>query len=1082
MPARSDDVVSIRRGRQFLLRPWNPADTAVMHQTFTGSSRRPRQVNLSGRNPNPFAALPSSRPSGPQAVSQPTVAVAQQERLQRQQERDRLNKTKVLQRTWRGYRSRKNTKHSWRQEWDELEQKRQGEVLDFGHAQRNLLPTLAAPKRYDSTKTCWAQLRLLLQFITVKDKTDTLRLVYFGEALRETLEDIPSMVTGEQWSTNLSRLGTVTLSHLESFESPSIRNSTIENLLDLLLFLAKLVPRQIASKAACYYSAVARITKTHTTDGTPNDVVGSLLVQNALALLRPVSAQTLSTYEAFALDYLTVPDLPAHLGGIDELVNGINYKLLASALVCQSEGDSLMKGRVARSHEDGLWLLAYFIYIHRQALGSGEDAKVVPDPDFVQVVSLLLISLSNDIATRSDLEDTPMRSGTPVTADVPPVLAPLAPFIRREILTLVNEDSISGLLSQAGTRTSNFWEKSSKGRSADAEGAKVLATYALTLLQVFPSRGNDIRMWLYVGSTSSPTPVNNKSRSRLAAIKYFWQAARSTSIFREISKDSRSALSLLKPLPTDSSRTLASRQEKQEDRDQEWRIILLFLELYTSVLKVMDDQEFLNGGASTVLPQAQQKISWTRESALPLEEVKDLTLFLKNLAFTLYWNASDLADTQPHDDHDGIKNYFTTSGGPPMAASNRTIQKDQADSSIAGLLGLSSKYLKGIVTGLLRMVHERDSRRRFLPEGHWLMTRRFDMEGFIPAVVAEEENRHRIQEDDEEDLQDDDFEEDTAASALIGTARVQQTRQLAVLRKRQEQATRRRQIEAVAPRLEILRNLPFFIPFTTRVQIFREFVYRDQKRRRNGFVDPDTWRMSVMRDSRAHMDSQGRVELPDAIRRHHANIRRESVFEDAYEQYYDLGEDLKEPIQISFIDKFDTVEAGIDGGGVTKEFLTSVTNEAFNPENGLNLFVENDQNLLYPNPSSVEQRKEILRQAIVREGSAEWNEHVRELLRRYEFLGRIIGKCLYEGILVDVNFAGFFLLKWALTGGTTAASRESAYRANLNDLRDLDEGLYQGLVSARSLLLVLQLLTFPAVAAQELSWRRRGFFAQLHRD
>lgn len=30
----------------------------------------------------------------------------------------------------------------------------------------------------------------------------------------------------------------------------------------------------------------------------------------------------------------------------------------------------------------------------------------------------------------------------------------------------------------------------------------------------------------------------------------------------------------------------------------------------------------------------------------------------------------------------------------------------------------------------------------------------------------------------------------------------------------------------------------------------------------------------------------------------------------------------------------------------------------------------------------------------------------------FEFLGRIIGKALYEGILVDVAFAGFFLSKW----------------------------------------------------------------------
>ena len=323
------------------------------------------------------------------------------------------------------------------------------------------------------------------------------------------------------------------------------------------------------------------------------------------------------------------------------------------------------------------------------------------------------------------------------------------------------------------------------------------------------------------------------------------------------------------------------------------------------------------------------------------------------------------------------------------------------------------------------------------------MTSRFDMDGFIPTVVAEEENRHQLQEEDEDNETPDSLFEGMLEQ---GTGRILQAQRIEYQRRRQQQAARRKQLEAIAPRLEILRNMPFFIPFATRVQIFREFIYRDQVRRRRGNVDPDSWRMSVAQSSVGRI-IDGRPATQDILKRHHANISRDNVFEDAFEQFYELGESLKEPIQISFIDTFGALEAGIDGGGVTKEFLTSVTNEAFRSSNGLDLFVENDQNLLYPNPVAVEQRKESLRQVGIAEQSPEWNERVRDLLRRYEFLGRIIGKCLYEGILVDVHFAGFFLLKWALTGGTGSAQKESAYRANLNDLRDLDEGLYQGLVS-----------------------------------
>ena len=192
------------------------------------------------------------------------------------------------------------------------------------------------------------------------------------------------------------------------------------------------------------------------------------------------------------------------------------------------------------------------------------------------------------------------------------------------------------------------------------------------------------------------------------------------------------------------------------------------------------------------------------------------------------------------------------------------------------------------------------------------------------------------------------------------------------------------------------------------------------------------------------------MHLPDApqqFEKHHAKIRREHEFDDAFEQFYPLGQGLKEPIQITFVDQFDAPEAGIDGGGVTKEFLTSVTAKAFNPSDGIDLFVDNDQHLLYPNPSYVEETKEVLRQAGIPENTVSFRNHTTELLQRYEFLGRIIGKCLYEGILVDVNFAPFFLRKWALTGGTGSAPNETGYRPSLNDLRDLDEGLYQGLVS-----------------------------------
>lgn len=322
------------------------------------------------------------------------------------------------------------------------------------------------------------------------------------------------------------------------------------------------------------------------------------------------------------------------------------------------------------------------------------------------------------------------------------------------------------------------------------------------------------------------------------------------------------------------------------------------------------------------------------------------------------------------------------------------------------------------------------------------MTKYFEMDRFISAVVGEEEAKHQIErsyEDYEERETDDDEEgRSTDSPVLIGTSHAQQIRNTERLKRQQRQASRKKYLELVTPRLEILQNLPFFIPFDTRVQIFREFVSMDQISRR-GTADADEWRFA-------------QINSPTGtIARHRAKVRRKNIFEDAYDQFYELGDGLKEPIQIRFVDEFDTVEEGIDGGGVTKEFLTSITSEAFSGDHGLDsLFVENDQHLLYPNPAAIEERKQTLRHALYKEGSPYWTENIRDLLRRYEFLGRIIGKCLYEGILVDIHFAPFFLLKWALTGGSRAAAKESGYRANLNDLRDLDEGLYQGLLQLKS--------------------------------
>ncbi|THG96608.1 hypothetical protein EW026_g5256 [Hermanssonia centrifuga] len=142
-------------------------------------------------------------------------------------------------------------------------------------------------------------------------------------------------------------------------------------------------------------------------------------------------------------------------------------------------------------------------------------------------------------------------------------------------------------------------------------------------------------------------------------------------------------------------------------------------------------------------------------------------------------------------------------------------------------------------------------------------------------------------------------------------------------------------------------------------------------------------------------------------------VRRGSIAQDGFDRLD--GVDLKGPIAITFIDQFGQEEAGIDGGGVFKEFLTSLCMEVFDSDRGL--WLATKKNELYPNPHSYATERQ-------RPHSLAW----------YRFIGRILGKALYEGILVDVAFAGFFLAKWL------------GKQSFLDDLASLDPELYQGLV------------------------------------
>ncbi|KAL9240764.1 hypothetical protein vseg_014947 [Gypsophila vaccaria] len=184
---------------------------------------------------------------------------------------------------------------------------------------------------------------------------------------------------------------------------------------------------------------------------------------------------------------------------------------------------------------------------------------------------------------------------------------------------------------------------------------------------------------------------------------------------------------------------------------------------------------------------------------------------------------------------------------------------------------------------------------------------------------------------------------------------------------------------------DIIKQAPFLLPFTSRVKIFA----------------------SQLATARKRDGSHG------VFTRNRLKIRRDHILEDAFTQLSTLSEeDLRGSIRVTFVNELGVEEAGIDGGGIFKDFMENITRAAFDIQYGL--FKETADHLLYPNPGS----------GLVHE------QH----LQYFHFLGTILAKAMFEGILVDIPFATFFLSK---------LKQKHNY---LNDLPSLDPELYRHLL------------------------------------
>lgn len=284
--------------------------------------------------------------------------------------------------------------------------------------------------------------------------------------------------------------------------------------------------------------------------------------------------------------------------------------------------------------------------------------------------------------------------------------------------------------------------------------------------------------------------------------------------------------------------------------------------------------------------------------------------------------------------------------------------------------------LKTVSVSLLNQLHLKGLRLKFLDKNFWKINEiSFNIDSMIQIVAEEEENQ----------LQDDDSESEEPRSKYLRKVKVNND---------------------TLAKLEILNKLPFFIDFNNRVQIFQSLVDLDRQRLGQG------------------ASSFFEFFTPPKI---HGNIRRDHLLEDAYDNFGRLGSDFKNRISVSFFNKHGEQEAGIDGGGITKEFLNSVVEDGFNPSGKYKLFKETSDNQLYPSEeifmkyyNSIDIEKQEMN------------------LKYLKFLGFVIGKCLYEGVLIDVSFAPFFLNKWC--------NSRYMMKNSLNDLYSLDKELFNNLM------------------------------------
>ena len=148
-------------------------------------------------------------------------------------------------------------------------------------------------------------------------------------------------------------------------------------------------------------------------------------------------------------------------------------------------------------------------------------------------------------------------------------------------------------------------------------------------------------------------------------------------------------------------------------------------------------------------------------------------------------------------------------------------------------------------------------------------------------------------------------------------------------------------------------------------------------------------------------------EAAEISGRERVTIRRDLLYSDSKHRLNQLGKRLRKKVQVTFVNKHGQQEAGIDGGGVFKEFLDDLIRDAFLPGTARRENAEGEDydsvRETHPDFFSVTPLQTLtVNTALDGDDSTS----------HYEFLGRVLGKAIY-GESLSLSFRWLCLFHYS---------------------------------------------------------------------